>query len=324
MKKLAVIALTLSMILVTACGNEASSEGTSSASSEASESVSESAKEENSENTEAEVKNPPAAMEITEKWEDGFLPQLEEQKKDSPYATIKTSKGDIKIVLYPEAAPLTVKNFIVHANEGYYNGLKFHRVIDGFMIQGGDPMGTGIGGESIYGVPFRDEPNDHLHNFRGALSMANAGPYTNGSQFFIMQGGPETVKIDDSNIDVYKSQIYFNKITTKFNTECIDYFTAENPTEDKFKEKVAELEKENNALLDAGPKEDPTVDAALEAYKKVGGAPHLDNKHTVFGQVVEGMDIVDAIAKSEKDENDMPKEDIIIESIVIENAPAYN
>ena len=321
MKKLAVVVLALSMILMTGCKDENQSQ---SVSESASESVSAGASEESSQAQQAETKKPPEAMEITEKWEDGFLPQLADADKNSPYATIKTSMGDIKIVLYPEAAPLTVKNFIIHANEGYYNGLKFHRVIDGFMIQGGDPMGTGVGGESIYGVPFRDEPNDHLHNFRGALSMANAGPYTNGSQFFIMQGGPETVKIDDSNIDVYKSQIYFNKITTKFNTECVDYLVTENSTEEKFKEKVAELESANNALLEAGPEENPTVDAALESYKKVGGAPHLDNKHTVFGQVVEGMDVVDAIAKVEKGENDMPEEDVIIESIVIENAPEYN
>ena len=98
-----------------------------------------------------------------------------------------TTMGDIKIRLFPEHAPKAVENFITHAKNGYYNGLKFHRVIKDFMIQGGDPMGSGIGGESIWGEPFEDEFCQELHNIRGSLSMANAGPCTNGSQFFIVQ-----------------------------------------------------------------------------------------------------------------------------------------
>src|SRR5574344_610902 len=106
---------------------------------------------------------------------------------DGPVAVMHTGMGDITLRLYPEVAPKTVENFVTHAKNGYYNGLTFHRVIREFMVQGGDPTGTGAGGESIWGAPFEDECSQELHNFRGALSMANAGPNTNGSQFFIVQ-----------------------------------------------------------------------------------------------------------------------------------------
>ncbi len=102
-------------------------------------------------------------------------------------ATIKTNKGDMKFNLYDDLAPKTVENFVTHAENGYYDGLIFHRVIKDFMIQGGDPTGTGCGGESIWGTPFQDEFNLDARNYYGALSMANSGPNTNGSQFFIVQ-----------------------------------------------------------------------------------------------------------------------------------------
>ena len=113
--------------------------------------------------------------------------QLNAPKDGELKATIKTNMGEIKLRLFPEHAPKAVENFTTHAKNGYYNGLIFHRVIDNFMIQGGDPLGTGKGGESIWGKPFEDEFTGELHNLRGALSMANAGPNTNGSQFFIVQ-----------------------------------------------------------------------------------------------------------------------------------------
>lgn len=100
---------------------------------------------------------------------------------------MRTNMGDIKIRLFDGKAPKAVENFVTHAKNGYYDGLIFHRVIENFMIQGGDPLGTGTGGESIWGEAFEDEFTPELHNFRGALSMANAGPNTNGSQFFIVQ-----------------------------------------------------------------------------------------------------------------------------------------
>lgn len=107
--------------------------------------------------------------------------------KDGMKALIKTNRGDMEFVLFPDVAPKAVENFAVHAKNGYYNGLIFHRVIKDFMIQGGDPTGTGCGGESIYGESFEDEFSLDARNYYGALSMANSGPNTNGSQFFIVQ-----------------------------------------------------------------------------------------------------------------------------------------
>ena len=113
-------------------------------------------------------------------------PQLELASVKGPQATIKTNLGEIKIQLFEKQAPKTVNNFVQLAEKGYYDGVIFHRVIPDFMIQGGDPTGTGRGGKSIYGKAFEDEFSDQLFNFTGALSMANAGPNTNGSQFFIV------------------------------------------------------------------------------------------------------------------------------------------
>ena len=105
---------------------------------------------------------------------------------NEPVVALETTQGTIKIKLYPDVAPKTCENFITHIKQGYYDGLIFHRVIKGFMIQGGDPTGTGRGGSSIWGKPFEDEVSQYLSFDRpGILAMANAGPNTNGSQFFI-------------------------------------------------------------------------------------------------------------------------------------------
>ena len=104
----------------------------------------------------------------------------------NPIAVFQTTQGDIEIELRPDIAPLAVENFSTHIKNGYYDGLIFHRIIKRFMIQGGDPTGTGRGGESIWGKPFKDEfTNKAMFNKSGILAMANAGRNTNGSQFFI-------------------------------------------------------------------------------------------------------------------------------------------
>ena len=104
----------------------------------------------------------------------------------NPVAVLETTQGNIEIELRPDLAPLAVENFETHIKNGYYNGLIFHRIIKQFMIQGGDPTGTGRGGESIWGKPFKDEfTSKAMFNRAGVLAMANAGPNTNGSQFFI-------------------------------------------------------------------------------------------------------------------------------------------
>lgn len=191
-------------------------------------------------------------------------PQLETNEKQLT-AVVNTSKGNIRIELYPELAPKTVSNFVGLAKKGYYDGIIFHRVIENFMIQGGDPTGTGMGGESIYGPKFEDEFNLQLFNLHGALSMANAGPNTNGSQFFIV-----TAKEVPSNM---------------------------------------------LSQLKAGGWPEEIVDA----YAQNGGTPWLDQKHTVFGQVVEGLDVVYAIEAVEKNSQDKPLEDVTINSIQFEN-----
>ena len=183
-------------------------------------------------------------------------------------ATINTTKGTIKVKLFPEETPKTFENFTTHAKNGYYDGIIFHRVIKDFMIQGGDPEGTGHGGESIWGHSFEDEFHPDLHNIRGALCMANAGPNTNGSQFFIVQ-----CKSCDP------------RFLSQMEQMGTDYGFG------------------------------PDV---IENYKNLGGTPWLDFKHSVFGQVCEGMDVVDAIAEAPTGFQDKPVEDIKILSIDIE------
>lgn len=190
--------------------------------------------------------------------------QFRQPKAGDTVAAIKTSMGDIKVLLFPEEAPKAVENFVTHSKNGYYDNLIFHRVVDGYMIQGGDPKGDGTGGESIWGEPFEDEFSLNLLHYRGALSMANAGEDTNGSQFFIVQR---------------------NQITG------------------------GEVE----ALREAGYPED-----LIALYKEHGGTPGLNFVHTVFGQVYEGMDVVDKIAAVETDEADKPVENVTIYTIEIQ------
>ncbi|MEK9167620.1 MAG: peptidylprolyl isomerase [Patescibacteria group bacterium] len=125
-------------------------------------------------------------------------------------AVIKTDKGDITLELYPSDAPKTVTNFATLAKNGYYNNLTFHRVVPGFVIQGGDPNGNGSGGVSIYGAKFEDELNPNATSYKtgyleGVLAMANAGPNTNGSQFFIMLA---------NNTSLPKNYTIFGKVTS--------------------------------------------------------------------------------------------------------------
>lgn len=189
------------------------------------------------------------------------FPQLNEVNENNPLVTVHTNLGDFTLELFPEVAPKTVENFVTHAKNGYYDGVIFHRVIEDFMIQGGDPTGTGMGGESIYGRTFEDEFSREAFNLYGTLSMANAGPNTNGSQFFIV--------------------------------------TA--------KQVPAQMLKQ---LKDGGWPEE-----IVEEYAKVGGTPWLDHRHTVFGRVVEGMDVVLKIEGVERNAQDHPLEDVVIESM---------
>ncbi len=163
---------------------------------------------------------------------------MTELKKDTiTVAVIKTNMGTIELELFAKKAVKTVENFVGLIEKKYYDGIIFHRVIDNFMIQGGDPTGTGMGGESIWGKPFEDEVNTGLkHESEGILSMANAGPNTNGSQFFI------TLK----------------------------------------------------------------------------ATSWLDGRHTVFGKVIKGMDVVKAIGKVKTGQNDRPVNNVVMENVTVE------
>jgi len=161
-----------------------------------------------------------------------------QETKTQLVAVFETNMGTFECELFEDKAPKTVANFVGLAEKGYYNGVIFHRVIDNFVIQGGDPTGTGKGGESIYGHPFEDEFHPDLkHDKAGVLSMANAGPNTNGSQFFITLA--------------------------------------------------------------------PT--------------PWLDGKHSIFGQVIKGMDVVRKIGKVETIKpGDRPVKDVVMNKVRIE------
>jgi cyclophilin family peptidyl-prolyl cis-trans isomerase len=168
--------------------------------------------------------------------------QTKKESKEMTVAVINTNMGKIEIELFADKTPKTVENFVGLAEKGYYKGVIFHRVIDKFMIQGGDPTGTGRGGESIWGKPFEDEIVPSLtFDKPGYLAMANAGPNTNGSQFFI------TV------------------VPTSW----------------------------------------------------------LNGKHTIFGQVIDGMEVVNAISKVQTSKPDnKPLKDVVIESVTIEKREA--
>jgi cyclophilin family peptidyl-prolyl cis-trans isomerase len=175
--------------------------------------------------------------------------------------------GDITVRLFPEFAPLAVENFVTHARNGFFDGLIFHRVVQGFVIQGGCHLGTGTGGMSIWGHGFEDEIVPELNHLRGAISMANRGPGTNGSQFFIVQN----TDIDERDHPNNRGQVRA-----------------------LFTEALAD---ENHPLRENYPTKH------LEFYLQYGGAPQLDTPglgspsvHPIFGQVIGGMDVVDAIA----------------------------
>ena len=191
--------------------------------------------------------------------------QFSEPASGDTVAVIKTNMGDIKVVLYPNLAPLAVENFVTHAQNGYYNGVIFHRVIEDFVIQSGDPEGTGNGGNSIWQLPFSDEFSDKLHHYTGALSMANSGEDTNRSQFFIVTSQPKGIT-----------------------------------------DEIAAL------MAEAGWRAE-----IIDAYRQAGGAPNLDYRHTVFGQVYDGLEIAFDISFVKTDENDRPKEAVVIETIEI-------
>jgi cyclophilin family peptidyl-prolyl cis-trans isomerase len=226
--------------------------------------------------------------------------QLEEPAKGEEIAVMTMKTGEvIKIRFFPDEAPKAVYNFKLHAIQGYYDGLTFHRVMENFMIQGGSPDGTGTDGVSVWDQDFEDEFASNLVNIDGSLSMANRGPTTNGSQFFI----------NCTNTPVQSS--LWSQYEQAF-------------------EEFQEVYKENKEYIDSNPSlKTLDMDKVNDDYKKLyeaqGGNVHLDGAystngtgHTVFGQVFEGMDSVYALSQAETDpNNDKPLEDMVIEKVEI-------
>ena len=197
-------------------------------------------------------------------YEEAAKKQMAMPEAGETVATIHIKNyGDVKVKFFEEVAPKAVENFVTHAREGYYNGVTFHRGINEFMIQGGDPLGNGTGGESIWGADFEEELDPELVPYRGSLCMASRGLQNSpslGSQFFITQANYDESMMSYMQMYGYPSDL-------------------------------------------------------LEQYKTYGGYLSLYQQYTVFGQVYEGMDVVDKIAKVETDANDKPVEDVIIEGI---------
>lgn len=218
MKKLSLLLFMLSFALLTACGQTPEEEISKVFQDGPPETVS------NNQTTMAE-------------FDQTAMPETGDQ-----IAVLETNKGTIKIRLFPIKVPKTVENFVGLIEKDYYNGIIFHRVIPNFMIQGGDPTGTGTGGESLWGDKFEDEPNEKLSNMPGSIAMANSGPNTNGSQFFINQG--------------------------------------------------------NNDFLDCHNPASPSC-------------------HTVFGQVFEGMDVVNTIINVETGAADKPVENVVMKKVTV-------
>jgi len=204
---------------------------------------------------------------------------------------LHTNKGDVKVRLFPQVAPLAVQNFLTHAQNGFYDGLIFHRVIPGFMIQGGCSLGTGTGGGTIWGTGIGPEHNYDVWHFHGALAMAQSGaPNSIGSQFYI---------VHSSSLDGGFRQMFQGAL------------------DGEIYEVMWESEDGRSLLVG-----DFYSREFFEHFLEVGGTPFLDFPfnnsgpnfgHTVFGHVVTGMDVVDAIANVERNAYDRPLEDVIIE-----------
>lgn len=228
-------------------------------------------------------------------------------------AVFETTMGTIIMRLFPESAPITVANFKGLIENKYYDGITFHRVINGFMIQGGDPTATGMEGKSVWGSDFEDEFNANLLNLRGAVAMANSGVNTNGSQFFINQNKTSYTE-EDLDYDIIYQAYY-----TQNKDDLTQWYTST----PKLQEQYADSESYIKAVIDAEISKTSLLsykvpEEAWKLYEKVGGNITLDGAwklsggHSVFAQVVVGMSVVDAISAVEKGRNDKPIKDVVI------------
>ncbi len=202
----------------------------------------------------------------------GYVANFRELQEGDKIAVMTVKDyGEIKILLFPEYAPNAVENFIGLAEMDYYDELIFHRIIEGFMSQGGDPKGNGTGGNSIWGQDFDIEASPYLYHVTGAVAYAHAQNGGNGSQFYIVNSQP--------------GMTYFDQ-PAELTKEFIEYYCPDN-------------------------------EAAQNEYLEKGGMPFLDGGYTVFGQVIEGMDVVYALSAVETDSGDKPLKHVTIENVEI-------
>ncbi len=245
--------------------------------------------------------------------------QLEAPAAGEKAAVLHTNYGDIYIRLFPEVAPKAVENFTGLIEKGYYNGLTFHRVINGFCVQGGDPKGDGTGGESLWNSPFEDEFCSELLNIKYAVAMANSGVNTNGSQFFIDHATDGSFDRTRFDYDTLKAQ-YDNAFAQY--VAAYDQYVAYYG--DSFKARFPSAQEFAEAQLGGiSPLSYLVPEEVWKLYEQQGGNINLDGAwrakggHTVFGQVYQGTDVVDAIAGVAVDSNDKPTEDVVIQSAEI-------
>ena len=243
-----------------------------------------------------------------------------QKKLDGTIVSIKTDLGEIKVKLYDDT-PLHKENFIKLAKEGFYDGLLFHRVIKNFMIQGGDPdsktavKGARLGGGGPgYTIPAEIKDN-HFHK-RGALAAARLGGAQNpekassGCQFYIVQGDifrPTELDSLITMMNARKKETMFRELVQANNSTLQEL--QKNEDREGFNLFVAELREKTDSAFNAGNQFSLT-DEEKEIYTTIGGYPSLDGDYTVFGEVIEGMDVVDKIAAVKTDANNRPEEDI--------------
>ncbi|MDO4566979.1 MAG: peptidylprolyl isomerase [Oscillospiraceae bacterium] len=201
--------------------------------------------------------------------DEGSLPaQLRTPAEGATIAVFETSLGSFSALIFESEAPLAAENFISLANSGYYNGLSFHSVAENFVAKTGDPSGTGRGGQSVWGEPFKNEYSQQLHHYIGALGMANSAENQNGSQFYFVTG------------------------------EAVSAEALEEMRSLGYSEEV------------------------VSAYESEGGQPGLDYKYTVFGQVYEGLEVLEKINKVNTDASDKPRREITLISLTISSYSA--
>ncbi len=247
-----------------------------------------------------------------------------EKSTDQPVVLIKTEYGDIKVKLY-EKTPEHRKNFLKLIHDDFYDGLLFHRVIQNFMIQGGDPEsknaepGEKLGGGSLdYTLPAEFVP-EYYHK-RGVLAAARRGGPSNpekrssASQFYIVQGKVFTPGQLDT-LEMAKNSRLQKEMTARIfeeNREELEQFRTNNDREG-FTLRVAEIKEKADSLMNVNGTKFEFTEKQRETYTTIGGYPSLDGDYTVFGEVVEGMEVVDKIAAVETDGNDRPVEDVEME-----------